>query len=114
MTHTHSDSQDHEISCSVITVSDTRTAETDESGRTITGMLLDQKHQVSERVIVKDDLREIQQAIQMAREKKVNVVILTGGTGISPRDVTYEAIQKLIERELPGFGELFRMLSYEE
>ncbi|WP_347549290.1 molybdenum cofactor biosynthesis protein B [Pseudalkalibacillus hwajinpoensis] len=97
----------------IITVSDTRTLETDKSGQLIASMLIEDGHAVSNRIIVKDETSEIQMAIQSGIDLSlVDVVILNGGTGISKRDVTYEVVEGVLEKELTGFGELFRMISY--
>jgi molybdenum cofactor biosynthesis protein B len=103
------------IGCYVLTVSDSRTADTDTSGHAIQALLEAAGHLVSGRAIVKDDPQavtaQVQQALQNAA---VQVVITTGGTGITSRDGTFEAIDRLLEKRLNGFGELFRMLSFGE
>jgi len=99
----------------VITVSDTRTLETDKGGALVAEQLEAAGHSVSSRQIVKDEPVAIRGAVETALSTDgVRAVILTGGTGVAPRDVTPEAVQPLLEREVPGFGELFRMLSYED
>ncbi|HEX5066351.1 MAG TPA: MogA/MoaB family molybdenum cofactor biosynthesis protein, partial [Myxococcota bacterium] len=99
----------------VITVSDTRTRETDTGGALAADLLAGAGHPVPVREIVKDDRSEIAAALRSALARDdVGAVVLTGGTGISPRDVTPEAVAPLLERVLPGFGELFRALSYAE
>lgn len=103
------------VGCMVITVSDTRTEETDKSGRLMRELLSHANHPVQLYRIVKDEPAEITAAIdEGASHPEVQVILLNGGTGISPRDNTCEAVQRLLEKELPGFGELFRMLSYTE
>jgi molybdenum cofactor biosynthesis protein B len=97
----------------VITVSDTRTESTDESGRVIREMVSRANHRVVSHTIVPDAADRIRAAIESCVEA-ADVVILTGGTGIAERDVTIETVRPLLERELEGFGELFRMLSYQE
>ncbi len=85
----------------------------DPSGDQIVKILRDNGHKVTMRKIVTDDREEIQKAVMKAlKSRKVDVIITSGGTGISPRDTTIEAVQPLLEKELPGFGELFRMISY--
>jgi molybdenum cofactor biosynthesis protein B len=103
------------VVCAVITVSDTRTKETDGSGAAITESLKSHGHDVKRYSIVKDDIPIIQKALREAMEdKSVQAVILNGGTGVTSRDSTIEAIEDFKEKELPGFGELFRSLSYQE
>jgi molybdenum cofactor biosynthesis protein B len=103
------------VHCFVVTVSDTRTEATDSSGRLIADLLRAAGHEVSGRAIVKDDVSLVRSTIerQLARAE-VQVVITTGGTGISSRDTTFEAVDALLEKRLEGFGELFRMLSFQE
>ncbi|WP_226035441.1 MogA/MoaB family molybdenum cofactor biosynthesis protein [Aquibacillus saliphilus] len=102
------------INCKVITVSDTRTEETDKSGQLIKQLLIEQEHLIVDYVIVCDELKEIEAAITKAvNDSKVEAVILNGGTGIANRDVTIEVVQSLTKKEIPGFGEIFRMLSYQ-
>lgn len=95
----------------MLTISDTRTAANDSSGDAIGQMLTAGGHQVAGRSIVKDDPAAVQKAIQ-SNISAVDVVITTGGTGLSSRDSTYEAITTLFDKRIDGFGELFRMLSY--
>ena len=103
------------VRCFVLTISDTRTAETDKSGDAIAAILVEGGHTVAGRKIVKDDARAIRDAVSYAAKSGSNdAVITTGGTGISLRDVTPDALAPLFERTLDGFGELFRMLSYAE
>ncbi|WP_068496271.1 MogA/MoaB family molybdenum cofactor biosynthesis protein [Paenibacillus kribbensis] len=103
------------VSCMVITVSDTRTEETDTGGRLLIDLLETDGYEVVRYVIVKDDYEGIRQLVSEAVEQvDIEAVLLTGGTGISPRDTTYEAISSLLDKELPGFGEIFRYLSFAE
>ncbi len=103
------------VSVSVITVSDTRTMETDTSGRASAELLEHAGHRVLGREILKDEPAEVEASVRRAiADANVDVVITTGGTGITSRDSTYEAIDGLLEKRLDGFGELFRMLSYAE
>ena len=103
------------IRCFVLTVSDTRTDETDTSGHAIASLLASAGHAVAGRAIVRDDPDLVRAAIngQLARTD-VQAIITTGGTGITSRDSTYEAISAMLQKRLDGFGELFRMLSYHE
>ena len=99
----------------VITVSDTRTLESDTGGQLVAELLEGAGHTVVSREIVKDDADAIAAALGAALAAKgTDGVILTGGTGVAPRDVTPESVEPLLDRVVPGFGELFRMLSYED
>ena len=99
----------------VVSVSDTRTLETDSAGQRVAELLTGAGHPVLEREIVKDDAAAIAGACRRAIEREgVRAVILTGGTGVAPRDLTPDAVEPLLDRVVPGFGELFRMLSFEE
>ena len=103
------------VRCFVLTVSDTRTEATDTGGRAVADLLTSAGHTVSGRTIVKDDAGAVRQVVEaQIASTEVDAVITTGGTGITSRDTTYEAIASLIEKRLDGFGELFRMLSYEQ
>jgi len=101
------------VRCFVLTISDTRSEATDTSGRAIAELLDAAGHVVIERALLRDEPREVRDAIA-ARLGTVDAIITTGGTGITSRDSTYEAINGLLEKRLDGFGELFRVLSYEE
>lgn len=113
--HAHRRAGARPVPTAVLTVSDTRTLETDTGGELIEELLRAQRHPVVERRMVRDDAAEIAAAMGalLARDD-VAAVIVTGGTGVAPRDVTPEAVLPLLEREIPGFGELFRMLSHPE
>ncbi len=103
------------LRCFVVTVSDTRTEATDKSGRAIVSLLTEAGHTVVGRTIVRDDASMVKGVIARTLGQLDNdVIITTGGTGITSRDTTYEAVASLLEKELPGFGELFRALSYQE
>jgi len=103
------------VCCVVVTISDTRTSDTDASGKAIADMLTAAGHKVSGRAIVKDDADQVRAAIERhLAGPDVQVIITTGGTGITSRDSSYEAITALLQKRLDGFGELFRMLSYEQ
>lgn len=104
----------HTINCAIITVSDTRTQETDKSGKKIKQLLLKNEYQVLNYQLVKDEKELIKGAIKNGLDdEKVQVILLNGGTGIANRDVTIEAVEPLLEKKLPGFGEIFRYLSYQ-
>lgn len=101
------------LQIAIVTVSDTRTLETDKSGGLLVDQLLAAGHVIARRTIVKDDLEHIAATIAAAvNEAMIDVVITTGGTGITQRDVTPEALAPLVTKAIPGFGELFRWLSY--
>jgi molybdenum cofactor biosynthesis protein B len=103
------------VRCFVLTVSDTRTESTDKSGAAIAALLTAAGHEVVGRAIVKDEPADVARVVsdQLA-SADVQAIITTGGTGLTSRDSTYEAIDGLIEKRLDGFGELFRMLSYHD
>ena len=104
-----------ELPVVVITVSDTRTLADDTGGALLVELLEKAGHRVVGRSIVRDDVAAIRRAVDAALDRDdARAVLLTGGTGIAPRDVTPEALAPLLEREIPGFGELFRALSYTE
>jgi molybdenum cofactor biosynthesis protein B len=103
------------VRCFVLTISDTRVAATDTGGQAIVELLEANGHQVAGRAIVRDDPDAIRAAIErQLGDASAQVIITTGGTGITSRDSTYEVVCNLLEKRLDGFGELFRMLSYEE
>jgi molybdopterin adenylyltransferase len=103
------------LNIAVLTVSDTRTLETDTSGALIFEKLSDAGHVVVAREIVPDDLAELRvKLVSWIADERVDVVVATGGTGITARDVTPDALAPLVTKPIPGFGELFRMLSYED
>ncbi len=102
------------VNIAVITVSDTRTEETDASGKTLVDRITAAGHHVATRVIVADDRTMIvRQLRRFIDSPDVDVIITTGGTGVTGRDVTPEAVREVCAKEIPGFGELFRMLSYQ-
>jgi molybdenum cofactor biosynthesis protein B len=103
------------VRCYVLTISDTRVVTTDTSGRAIAELLEANGHQIAGRGIVRDDPDAIRTALELQLDAaSAQVIITTGGTGITSRDSTYEVVCNLFEKRLDGFGELFRMLSYEE
>lgn len=103
------------VRVAVITVSDTRTEADDYSGKAIGEVLAKAGHKLVRRVIVKDDASQIQKALrEFIEDESVQAIVVNGGTGISGRDVTLEAVVTFQEKALPGFGELFRALSYQE
>jgi molybdenum cofactor biosynthesis protein B len=101
------------VRCAVLTISDTRAPETDLSGRAIVDLLEAAGHVVARRQILRDEPKDVHDAV-LTNIGDVEAIITTGGTGITSRDSTYEAIETLLDKRLPGFGELFRTLSYHE
>jgi len=111
--HAHREQGPCHVDCGVITVSDTRTEETDGSGRLIQELLREHGHRIGMYRIVKDEPDLITKILREA-PKDVAAIICNGGTGLAARDTTYEAVRALLNKEIAGFGELFRRLSYEE
>lgn len=115
MAQPHPDLTAMTVNCAVITVSDTRSPQSDRSGSLIKQLLLEAHHRVAAYTIIKDEPIEIQAQMKvLGNRPDLDAVIFNGGTGIAPRDTTYDAIENLLEKTLPGFGELFRWLSYQE
>ncbi len=103
------------LPCGVLTISDTRTPETDASGQFLKECLSEAGHQILNYCILPDEPVQIESYLrQIAEESKVEAILCSGGTGIAHRDVTYDVVSQLLDQELPGFGEIFRMLSYQE
>ncbi len=103
------------LSVSILTLSDTRTAETDESGNLIFERVNAAGHRAASPVILRDEPDLIEDFIkQLLAGARANVLLICGGTGISPRDQTFDSLTKMYDKPLPGFGEIFRQLSYEE
>jgi molybdenum cofactor biosynthesis protein B len=103
------------VRCFVLTVSDTRVEATDTSGRAIADMLTGAGHLVIGRAIVKDDADAVRGTLErLLANSEVQAIVSTGGTGITARDCTYEVVTGLLQKKLDGFGELFRMLSFEQ
>jgi molybdenum cofactor biosynthesis protein B len=100
--------------CAVLTISDSRTLDTDSSGRLLGDRLVEAGHGVDVYEILPDENDLVRARVLSLVGADLDVILLTGGTGIAPRDATYEAIEAILERRLDGFGELFRMLSYEQ
>jgi molybdenum cofactor biosynthesis protein B len=109
----HRKSAPTSVACFVVTISDTRTESDDTSGDAIVELIEAGGHELAGRCLVRDDPPAVRDAVASGAAS-ASVVITTGGTGITSRDSTYEAIAALLEKRLDGFGELFRMLSYEE
>jgi molybdenum cofactor biosynthesis protein B len=103
------------VRCFVLTVSDTRTEATDSGGRAIADLLTSHGHHVTARRIVRDEPVQVSAVVlEQLEESALDAIITTGGTGITSRDSTFEAVSSLLEKTLVGFGEIFRMLSYQE
>jgi molybdenum cofactor biosynthesis protein B len=103
------------VRCAVITISDTRTLETDRGGQTIVDRLTAAGHTIADRQITSDDPAQIGRILTALNERTdIDAILLTGGTGIGSRDQTFETVGSLLSKPLPGYGELFRMLSYEQ
>jgi molybdopterin adenylyltransferase len=101
------------VRCAVVTISDTRTLETDRGGALIVELLTAGGHEISSRYIVRDDPREIEPIVlKLVDPAATDAVLMTGGTGIAARDKTFETVSGLLAKAMPGYGELFRMLSY--
>ncbi|WP_170008792.1 MogA/MoaB family molybdenum cofactor biosynthesis protein [Bacillus fonticola] len=111
--HVHNESLT--VSTAVLTVSDTRSVDDDRSGQQIQTLLKESNHNVVDYTIIQDDISAITSTIESWRkDPSIQAIIITGGTGFTPRDVTHEAVSSLLEKEMQGFGELFRSLSFAE
>jgi molybdenum cofactor biosynthesis protein B len=103
------------VRCFIVTVSDTRTEATDTSGRAIIDLLTAAGHVIAGRAIVKDDAEMVRGTLERQLAiAEVQAIITTGGTGVTARDSTYEVVSSLLQKRLDGFGELFRMLSFQQ
>jgi molybdenum cofactor biosynthesis protein B len=111
----HPDIDQKTVYCAVITVSDSRSTENDRSGQAIRELLLAAGHQVGFYQIIKDEPGQIQDTLAtLCEQPEIQAIIFSGGTGIASRDCTYETLEPLLNKVLPGFGEMFRFLSYQE
>jgi molybdenum cofactor biosynthesis protein B len=109
------DSQFIPVNIAVMTVSDSRTEETDKSGRLLCDRIQSAGHTLAEKVIVPDNIYQIRAVVsRWIADEAVQAIITTGGTGVTGRDGTPEAVQPLLDKEISGFGEIFRMISYRE
>ena len=103
------------INIVVITISDTRTIKNDTSGDTLENRILDAGHQMIKRVIIPDDVNQIKETLQtISKDKDVDCIITTGGTGLTGRDTTPEAVEEIANKHIDGFGELFRQVSFQK
>jgi molybdopterin adenylyltransferase len=113
--HKHKESAPERVRVAVLTISDTRTPETDTGGDTVEALMRGAGHEIVGKGIVRDEASAIRtKLVELLARPDVDAVITTGGTGISARDTTYEVVDRMLEKKLDGFGEIFRMLSYEE
>lgn len=111
----HKELSPRQIDVAVITVSDSRTLDTDESGKLIINSLKEGGHRVREYLIIKNNSAELLEKLEnLLKREDINAIITTGGTGISQHDITIETISQLIDKKIDGFGELFRLLTYQE
>jgi molybdenum cofactor biosynthesis protein B len=111
----HRQTAPQQLACAVITVSDTRTLETDTGGQTVCDLLAAAGHRLAAREILPDEPAQMRELLdRLVADPAIDAILLTGGTGISSRDQTYETISALLTKPVPGYGELFRMLSYQE
>lgn len=111
----HAHKKKRSVNCLILTISDTRTEATDKSGDLMCQLLEAAGHHIIRREIIIDNEASIEDSIKVGcKDENIDVVLTNGGTGISFRDVTIETIEKVLDKEIPGYGELFRMLSYEE
>jgi len=111
----HNERQFVPLNIAIMVVSDSRTEETDTSGKTLVERLVEAGHHCAEKAIIIDDIYQIRAKIsEWIADTDINVIITTGGTGVTGRDGTPEAVQPLLDKELSGFGEVFRSISYEE
>jgi molybdenum cofactor biosynthesis protein B len=111
----HHDAAPDHIRVAVLTISDSRTPDTDTGGDAVREVLRDAGHEISSSDLIKDEPDEIRRCLtDFLARADVDAVVTTGGTGISLRDSTYEVVESLLEKRLDGFGEIFRALSYEE
>ncbi|MDF2937284.1 MAG: molybdenum cofactor biosynthesis protein [Paenibacillaceae bacterium] len=103
------------VRCMILTLSDTRTSDTDKSGQCMRQLLEEAGHTVAAYQVVKDDKADVQELLHQAvRNPEIEAVLMNGGTGIAPRDNAYEAVKEILDKEMHGFGEIFRYLSFTE
>ena len=113
--HNHRESAPDRVRVAILTISDTRTPETDTGGDTVDELMRGAGHEIVQRAIVRDEVSSIwTMLVDLLARPDVDAIVSTGGTGISARDTTYEVVDRMLEKKLEGFGEIFRMLSYEE
>lgn len=111
----HPSHQHEHVRAAVLTVSDTRTIDTDKGGQKVQHFLTEAQFEIVAYTILKDDFEALRtQVMAWCADDSINTIILTGGTGFTKRDVTYDVVKSVVEKEMTGFGELFRMLSYDD
>ncbi len=111
----HKEKAPRSVNCAVLTISDTRTEQDDDSGKLIRQKLSQSGHRVIFYAILKNEAESIKKKIgELLKQKELQVIITSGGTGVSHRDVTVDAVSSILEKKLDGFGELFRYLTYQE
>ena len=102
-----------EVNIAILTVTDTRTIDNDKSGAILVKKIAEQNHKLVDRKIVKDEKEDIKKIIlEWTKSNEIDVIITTGGTGLTGRDITPEVLNEIADKKIPGFGELFRQLSY--
>jgi molybdenum cofactor biosynthesis protein B len=102
------------VNIAILTVTDTRTIDNDKSGAILVKKIAEQNHKLVDRKIVKDDKEDIKKIIlEWTKSNEIDVIITTGGTGLTGRDITPEVLNEIADKKIPGFGELFRQLSYQ-
>ena len=103
-----------EVNIAILTVTDTRTIDNDKSGAILVKKIAEQNHKLVDRKIVKDEKEDIKKIIlEWTKSNEIDVIITTGGTGLTGRDITPEVLNEIADKKIPGFGELFRQLSYQ-
>ena len=103
------------LNIAILTVSDTRNEKSDKSGKVLNDKINKSNHKVIEKIICKDEKKEIERILKLwLKNNKLHVIIATGGTGLTKRDITPDIFKKFFKKEMPGFGEIFRMLSYKK
>ena len=111
----HRASAPRSVRCAVITISDSRTLETDTGGQGVVERMERAGHSVVERNLIPDDPQQIRLLLErLAQQNEIEAILITGGTGVASRDQTYETVTRLLTKQLPGYGELFRVLSFEQ
>lgn len=113
-TNEHKKASSNNISCSIITLSDSRKEKSEDPSGNYISSLIEEKYQLNSRFIIPDEKEDLLNSIEEAIEKDSDVIITTGGTGLDVRDITVETVESLFDKKLHGFGEIFRLKSYED
>lgn len=109
----HKEDSPKKLRFAIVTVTDSRTIETDESGRVVEELLSSNQHEIYKRLLIPNDPDKIRESVEgLLRDGNVDVIVTIGGTGLSKKDLTVDVVSKLVEKKINGFGELFRLLSY--